>query len=209
MELEIISERMAQLRGMFDEMMEAGRMRSDFALRHFVVGAHDTPGRQRSQALAELQAMYFSLADVWDDMRLAQIDLGEMGEPENERGRIEYERTARKILALQINLMQRIKEVDCLLELLQGMKRYTAQELEAEEPLYWAARLARQAFMAQRDAGGNIDAMLQMATIPGELKPAVPLSAVDFLKGIGFSAEQIAKGLADAGIEVKYLKSKT
>jgi hypothetical protein len=78
------------------------------------------------------------------------------------------------------------------------MPKYTAEELEAEEPTYWAARLTRQAFMAQRDPGGNIDAILQMATIPGMMKPITPLSPDAYLKGIGIPVAQIAIGLRHA-----------
>lgn len=196
------------MRQMLGEMVEAGRMRTDFAMRHFVVGAHDTPGRQRAQALNELQSLYFSLADVYDEIELAELERAEIEEynedgSANVRAKIEAKRLERKILQQSIYVHQRMQEVDFLLGVLQAIPKYTAEELEAEEPLYWSARLARQAFIAQRDPGGNLDAMLQMLTTPGHTKPSVPIGPTEFLMGAGIKPEVIAKGLVNAGIITK------
>lgn len=190
---------------MLGEMVEAGRMRTDFALRHFVIGAHDTPGRQRAQALNELQVLYFSLADVYDEIELAELERAEILRRWriNTRARMEVKKLERTILQGSIHIFQRMKEVDTLLKVLQALPKYTAEELEAEEPLYWSHRLARQAFMAQRDPGGNLDAMLQILTTPGHTKPSVPIGPTDFLMGAGIKPEVIAAGLVNAGIITK------
>lgn len=190
----LANDRINKLKSMLGEMVELGRMRSDYALEHFVVGQHDVPGRQRAQALAELQAMYFSLADVYDDMELAKLDLEEV-KGDNQRAQIQRRQLERKIAGIQIHLIQRVKEIDCLLKLLEQMPRYTAEQLEAEEPIYWAARLSRQAFIAPRDPGGNLDAILQMVTIPGLKKPTTPVSPDVFLNGLGLDLKEIAAGL--------------
>ncbi len=197
--LQAAEDRQETLRELLPEMMELGRMRSDFALEHFVVGQHDLPGRQRAQALVELQAMYFSLGEVYDDMRLTKLDLDE-NKRETERDRIKAEGLERKLLSISMSLRQRIKEIDYLIELLKKMPKYTADELEQEEPKYWAARLARQAFLAPRDPGGNLDAVLQLVTVPGEDKPILPAGPHEFMLGMGLEVGAVAKGLEKLGL---------
>lgn len=197
-----VKDRLRKLEGMIGEMFELGRMRSDFALTHFVVGQHDTPGKQRAQALAELQALYFSMADVYDDLELTRIELDELikSQSRTPREKLEIKKKTRKILGLEMHLAQRVKEIDCLLKILDVLPRYTADQLEAEEPAYWAMRLSRQAFMAPRDPGGNLDAVLQIVTIPGEKKPIVPIGPEQLLKGLGLDIKDIAHGLRKAGL---------
>ncbi|HUI88725.1 MAG TPA: hypothetical protein VLX61_08345, partial [Anaerolineales bacterium] len=189
-DLELLEDRQEKLQKLLPEMIELGRMRSDFALEHFVVGMHDMPGRQRAQALAELQAMYFSLGELYDDIRLTELDLKE-NDRKTERQRIQAEGLERKLLSLSINLRQRIKEVDCLIKLLGKMPEYTAEQLENEEKIYWATRLTRQAYLMPRDAGGNLDALLQFITEAGKDKPVVPVGPHQFLLGLGLDAEAV------------------
>jgi hypothetical protein len=191
--------RIHQLEGMLGEMNELGRMRSDFVLEHFVAGQHDTPGRQRAQVLAELQSLYFAMADLYDDMQIAQIDLTEI-EGDDPREQIQRRKLERGIAGMAITLNQRVKEIDHLLEILTKLPRYTADELEKEEPIYWAARLSRQAYLAPRDPGGNLDAILQMATTPGLKKPTTPISPDRFLLGLGLDVQDVAAGLVAAGL---------
>jgi hypothetical protein len=198
-EITTVQSRLERLEGMLDEMMELGRMRSDFTLRHFVVGQHDKPGRQRAQALAELQGLYFSLADVYDDLELTKIELDEK-EGEDKRAEIERRKLRRKIVSMTMHLTQRVKEIDCLLGILDELPKYTAESLEAEEREYWAMRLTRQAYLAGRDPGGNVDALLQMATIAGQDKPAMPLGPHDYLLGLGLDVNEIAVGLKRIGL---------
>ncbi len=192
-------QRTDKLRELLPEMVELGRMRSDFALDHFVVGQHDMPGRQRAQALVELQSMYFGLGEVYDDLRLAQLDLEEKPR-ETPRQKIAAEGLERRILQLSINIYQRIKEIDHLIELLGKMPKYTAEQLEKEEAVYWATRLPRQAYLMPRDPGGNLDALLQYITKPGEDKPVLPAGPHTFLLGLGIDAKVLAERLKEVGI---------
>lgn len=194
--------RIDKMKERLNEMVELGRMRSNFALAHFVVGQHDTPGAQRAQALTELQVLFFSLSEVQDDIELAELELEdkrvELEYPKGNETRkklIEMRKIERKLMQLRINIHQRMKEVDYLLELLDRLPQYSAESLEAEEPVRWAARLTRQAFMAQRDPGGNINALLDFITIPGAMKPLTPLSPEVWLKSLGLEIGQIAVGL--------------
>lgn len=159
---------------LLQEMQDLSQPRSNFALRHFVIGQHDLPGRQYAQIIAELQALLFSLGDMNDSLELKQLDLEPLDlaleiEPDP-RTRIERRRLAREIESLKIVIAGRVREGETLLELLNSMPRYTLEQIEAEELDYWQRRISRQYFEALA-GGGNLDAAIQMFTEPGKAKP--------------------------------------
>lgn len=195
----VLPERMEYLRSLFDEMFEMGRMRTDFALEHFVVGAHDMPGRQRAQALSELQSLYFALADVWDQVQLDELDLAEIT-GDDKRAMIERGKKERAIASGRIHIEQRLKEIDFLVKLLERLPKYSAVELEAEEPYYWARRLERQTYLSSRDPGGNLAALMQYVTIPGLTAPRTPVTLDQYMIGIGLSPQVVATGLLNTGL---------
>ena len=172
--------RQENLSGLLEEMESLSQPRSNFALRHFVVGQHDRPARQRQQVLLELQTMMFTLADTADNIKLDEIDIRELEEKikssngfEAERTWIEISRKKRNIQSNKLSLSGRIRECDYLYSMLGQIPEATSEQLESEEAEYWKSRLTRQYLLAQRDAGGNLTAILEMLTEPGQNKPEV------------------------------------
>ena len=194
MDTELINsskEAISQMEKLLGEMA-AIQPRSNFALEHFVICQHDTPGRQRQQILSELQALMFALADMNDDVELAQFDLENI--QDSDRGRIERRKLERQIYGIQISIQQRLKEVNFLLSMLERLPVYSAEEFEAEEPEYWQKRLTRQVFFAQHGDNGNLDAILQMASQPGIDKPVLPLKLEDIFSLLGLDPAKFLPG---------------
>lgn len=148
--------------------------RSDFALMHFVVGAHDMPGRQRMQAVLELQIKMFNIRRAQlDERRLlaekkkqSKIVLENPETYEGEMAQIETERIEVDLAELRLARLGAIREANCLLAILEKLPKYSYEQLQAEEGRYWVARLGRQALLDMRTTGtvsqGNIDAIQQM-----------------------------------------------
>jgi hypothetical protein len=190
--------RQENLRSLLDEMQELSQGRSNFALRHFVVGQHDLPGRQRQQAIIELQGMMFELANQADELRLAELDIEELqaglkGKTgvEAERIKIKIGQKERQIEQINIRLTGQLRECDTLYAMLQELPAYTKEQFEAEEAAYWSRRLPRQFNLAQRDAGGNLTAILEMLTEPGKEKPSVAISMDQLVAIMGLSEGSI------------------
>ncbi len=195
-----IDERQSKLTALIGEMHELSQPRSNFALRHFVVGQHDMPARQRQQAILELQGFLFDLADQSDNIRLMQLDIDEMRDKLADlrgnnliRMQIEISKKEREMEKISIHLTGRLRECDTLYAMLQEMPKYDAEQLEAEEETYWANRLSRQYFLAQRDAGGNLTAVLQMLTQPGQSRPELSLDFVTAASSLGLTENAIKK----------------
>jgi hypothetical protein len=198
MEEHEITTRREQLHELIDEMKELSQPRSDFALKHFVVGQHDLPARQRQQAILELQSMMFELANQYDEICLARLDIEEFEEAldktegrQKQRIQIQIDQKRRFIEGVEIGLTGRLRECDYLYAMLQHMPKVTAEQLEVEEEAYWAMRLSRQLLLAGRDPGGNLTAILQMLTDPGKPRPELAAEFVDALKLLGLSEGSI------------------
>lgn len=191
--------RKPQLEALLAEFEELGQPRSDFVLSHFVVGMHDLPERQRQQVLFELRDLLFVLSDLADDIRLLQLEIDEASEKfpeiENNYERAKTEiligRKQRKITEIRLQMAGRLRECEFLYGLLESMPTVSREKFEAQEPEYWKLRLSRQYALGQRDHGGNLNAMLEMLTLPGKKKPEL---------AAGFSQIVEALGLSDAAI---------
>jgi hypothetical protein len=187
------------------EMDELLVPRSMYALTHFVVGQHDTPGQQRRQVLAELKGMLFNLADSVDDARLLELDIQDLeGAKElDERGEINLARKKRHLRGAQITLRNQLAECDNLLKILNQIPKYTREELEAEEPEYWRRRLNRQHNLGQLGDFGNLDAQLMMRTEPGKTKPELPFPDELKIDQLVVAARQISAGKAASAAQLK------
>jgi hypothetical protein len=194
--------RQENLRSLLDEMQELSQARSNFALRHFVVGQHDLPGRQRQQVIVELQGMMFELANQADEIRLAELDIEELkaslvGGGDNrinaDRIKIKIAQKERQIEQINIRLTGQLRECDTLYAMLQELPKYTKEQFEAEEEAYWGVRLPRQFALSQRDVGGNLTAILEMLTEPGKAKPSVSITVDNLVAIMGLSEESTKK----------------
>jgi len=163
-----------------DEIEMFQQPRSDFALKHFVIGQHDLPGRQRAQAVLELQGKLFGIkrSRVAREKLLLLIErqkkIIETGDQiTQQEAQLEIDGANIDIAELDLALSGATREATALLAILAVMPKYTREELEAEEAEYWKRRLTRQYVVGQRDLGGNLDAVLQVMTEPGTAKPQV------------------------------------
>jgi small-conductance mechanosensitive channel len=194
--------RQENLRSLLDEMQELSQGRSNFVLRHFVVGQHDLTGRQRQQVIVELQGMMFELANQADEINLAELEIRELQvalldskntDIDIERLKIKIAQRERQIEQINIRLTGQLRECDTLYAMLQELPKYTKEQFEAEEEAYWGVRLPRQFALSQRDVGGNLTAILEMLTEPGKAKPSVAISIDQLVAIMGLSEESTKK----------------
>lgn len=168
--------------------------RSDFALTHFVVGAHDLPGRQRAQAVLELQIKMFNIKRAQLDERRLLAEkykhktARDSRDPyDKEIAEIEIERIETDLAELRLARIGSIREAQCLLAILEHLPKYTYEELQAEEAQYWQARLSRQALQDLRTTGtigqGNIEAIRQYLKNTGDRTAPLSIEELDALTG--------------------------
>jgi hypothetical protein len=150
----------------FAVIAEIQQVRSEFQLRHFVIGQHDTPEMRFYQCCIELQDMTYKLALATLTRRkvLAEIDkLTATGDPVDA---VDAEIKALELQQQELAVIGAEREVECLRRILAEMPVFTRRQIEDAQPDYWHVRLARQAeLQAGQTATGigwaQLDTMLQ------------------------------------------------
>lgn len=148
------------------------RERSDYQLRHFVIGQHDTPQMRYRQILLEVKTLLMNL-------RLAELDI--------EKRRIKLDRLtddpldaikAEKLrlgIAVTLDTMEGARrELAFLVDLAKEYPEFTSQEIEDNQQEYWEARLQRQAnvdrmSVEQQVSSGNLTSMLYAGLLHREI----------------------------------------
>jgi hypothetical protein len=123
------------------------RERSDYQLKHFVIGQHDTPEMQYRQILLEVKSLVMKI-------KLAELDV--------EKKRIKISRLtddpldiikAKKLelgISITLDALEGARrELDFLLRLAENYQKYSPQDIEDNQEQYWQARLERQAAIDQ------------------------------------------------------------
>lgn len=139
--------------------------RSDFAIKHFVVGQHDTPARQRQQAVLELQIKLFNIRRAQIEEQKLKIQQARLRKSQDELDVLEAERLELDEAEMRLARMGAIREAEALLAIVDALPKFTYEEYQEAEAEYWARRLSRQALQDLRATGtisvGNLEAIRQ------------------------------------------------
>jgi hypothetical protein len=139
--------------------------RSDYQLKKFVVGEHETPERQYLQVVVEMQRKVSALrrAVIERRKKLNAIDK-EKDPDEKELMQIDLD-------DMNFAITGAMREFDTLYAIYKSLPTFTAQELQAAEEVYWIRRLMRQSQVDLDCFGqvspGNMDALRQAGIVTG------------------------------------------
>lgn len=147
--------------------------RTNFQLRHFVVGQHDTEPRRWWQCVLELQIKIQNLKRAQIHRRQIERKIKALrngGDEAKDEG-------ALLMLDLEdqeLAILGAIRETETLYAIFQSFPRgYTREELDQAEADYWQKRLTRQARHEINATGaigvGNQEALEQIGISPGPL----------------------------------------
>lgn len=147
--------------------------RTNYQLRHFVVGQHDTEPRRWWQCVLELQIKIQNLKRATIQRRQIERKIAALQDGDDES------RDQAALLALDLEdqdlaILGALRETETLYAIFRAFPRgYTRDELDAAEAEYWQKRLTRQArheFNATGTIGvGNQEALEQIGISPGAL----------------------------------------
>lgn len=150
---------------LFQAFEAVSQPRSDYQIRKFVVGEHETPERQYLQVVTEIQRKVSSLRRAVIDRRKKEAQL-----------RTETNEDEKEILQIDLDDMNfaitgAMREFNTLYGIYQGLPQFTAQELQDAEEGYWIRRLIRQSQVDIDSFGqvgpGNMDALRQAGIVGG------------------------------------------
>ena len=124
------------------------------------------PGRQRQQAVLELQIKMFNIRRAQLEEKRMKIQRQRFMETGDELDKVEAEKIEVDLAELRLSRMGAIREANALLKILDTLPEYTYEQLQQEEAEYWQRRLSRQALQDLRSMGtisaGNLEAIGQM-----------------------------------------------
>jgi len=154
----------------FDEIQQP---RTEYVLQNFVVGQHDTIETQYSQCVLEMMVKYDNIRRAKLNKRKLQIKINEYESKNTELDQIEADLLKIDLEEQDRAMLGALREFEALYKIWQAFpKKYTREELDSNQPIYWAKRLQRQAYQDIQATGrvgvGNHEALRQagFASVP-------------------------------------------
>ena len=150
--------------------------RTNFQLKHFVVGQHDTEPRRWMQCVLELQIKLQNLKRAAINRRKINRKIAAFAargdeESADEAALLQIDRDEHELA-----IMGALRETEALFAIYQSFPRsYTRDEIDASEDEYWQKRIARQArhgILSNGSIGmGDLDSMAQIGlSIPAVIE---------------------------------------
>lgn len=154
----------------YDALLEIQKPRSRFQLEKFVLGQHDTPEQQYKQALLEIQNLIFNIKVTSLTLKKVNIEIQDLKDKGDEISLIEAEIKALEAEQTNLALLGAKRELADLLEIWEAFPhKYTHEELEDSQSIYWDKRLKRQSILeavgGTANQASHLDALRQIGVI--------------------------------------------
>lgn len=149
------------------------RERSDYQLRHFVIGQHDTPQMRYRQILMEVKQLLVKIRFAELNVEKKRIKLERLTDDPLDQIKADKHRMS---IAITLDLIEAARrELDCLLAMASEYPHYTPQDIEDNQQEYWETRLQRQATLdqlsvEQQVSAGNLTSMLNAGLLNREIE---------------------------------------
>lgn len=138
--------------------------RSNYAIKNFVVGDHQTSERQYHQCVIELwmKTIFIKRTQIQSLMKDREI--------KDCKDDLKLELLKLDKDELEFAIQGAIREFNTLYSIFESFPEYTYEQLQAAEEKYWIHRLSRQAQLDLESTGristGNLDALRQINMTP-------------------------------------------
>jgi hypothetical protein len=147
--------------------------RTRYQLRHFVVDQHDTTPMRWRQIVLEAQSLIQSVRLAELQMQRTEIQIDRLSQSDDPLDEISVQEMQIGLVSSRRHLQAMRLELGWLSELADEIGPHTFEQIEEDQPEYWALRLNRQASMDQLGAQlsvnpGNLQSMLQAGLLKAE-----------------------------------------
>ena len=156
---------------------EIQQPRSNFQLKHFVLGQHATPEMQYYQLLIEIQDLSFKYQNALLELEVAERKIAKLELSKNEIKLLKAKQKRLSLDQFKLAILGSERELSYLLSIWEASEhKYSREEIEAAQPEYWKARLSANAnAMIMGGAGVNpahLEAMDQAGVLEDFLSTA-------------------------------------
>ena len=150
------------------------RERSDYQLKHFVVGQHDTPEMRYRQILMEAKDLLFKIKNAELELEINKRKVEKLESSRDEIKHLKAQQIRLGMAMTETILVATKRELDTLVEMSKDYRHYTPEEIEANQEQYWELRLTRQATtdrmaLEQGVSAGNLASMMNAGLVQKEL----------------------------------------
>lgn len=162
----------------FAALVEIQKPRTKFQLQNFVVGQHDTDVQRYKQALLEFSALITNIKITELEIKKSKIQIMRLRSTADEIDEIDAEIQQIQLDQQQLSLLGMHREIQDIVGIWESFdKKYTYEEIEADQAEYWNLRLNRQAHLEAMGSGGHVgwaslDALRQIGVSFIEEEPA-------------------------------------
>lgn len=171
-----------QTHPIFQALVEIQKSRTEFQLKNFVVRQHDTEAQQYKQALLEFASLIANIRVAELEAKKTEIRIKRLLSSEDEIDNIDAEIQQIGLDQTRLALVGMNRELQDIVEIWEAFeKKYTYEEIEADQAEYWHRRLNRQAHLEAMGSGGHVgwaslDALRQIGVnfIEEEKEPQNP-----------------------------------
>ena len=151
----------------FLALAEIQKPRSRFQLEHFVIGQHDTTEQQYKQTLLEIQSLIYTIRTVKLELKKQEIEITRLDQSSDEIDHINAEIKKRGAEQTRLVMLGAERELHDLLQIWESFpEKFTYEQLEINQPIYWQERLTRQAQLEAMGKGevnwSSLDALRQI-----------------------------------------------
>ena len=128
-----------------NSIKEIQQPRSRFQLEHFVLNQHDTEEMRFYQCVLEIQNMRTTLRIVKLEMEKQKIEIQKLKESNDPIDALDAQIKEISLEESETVLFGTIREFHHLIDLYYSFpKKYTREEIDTLQPVYWTKRLVRQ-----------------------------------------------------------------
>jgi hypothetical protein len=154
-----------------NSIKEIQQPRSRFQLEHFVLNQHDTEEMRFYQCVLEIQSMRTSLRIVSLEIEKRKIEIEKLKASGDAIDAIDARIKEISLEETEIVAKGTIREFNHLIDLYNSFpKKYTREEIDALQPVYWTKRLIRQVELDNLGNRGTVNpAHLEALRQIGEL----------------------------------------
>lgn len=161
------------IKEMESAFLEIQQPRTEFVLEKFVVGQHDTEEQRYAQCVLEMQVKYDNIRRAKINKRILELKIQNLENKNTEISKLKADLVRIDIEEQDRAMLGALREFEGLYKIWQSFpKKFTRQELDANQESYWKLRLERQAYQDVQATGrigvGNHEALRQigLTTVP-------------------------------------------
>lgn len=159
---------------------EIQQPRSNFQLKHFVLGQHATPEMQYYQLLIEIQDLSFKYQNALLELEAAEIKIAKLESSKDKAKLIKAKQKRLSLDQFKLAILGTERELSYLLSLWEASEhKYSREEIEAAQPEYWKARLSANANAMILGGGGVNPAHLEAMDQAGILEDFIVQNSKD------------------------------